>query len=284
MSVVAHDFRCTGKLRVSAAAATAQAEVLVITDGDDGIDVIRAWLASEFNIGDPHPDDADLVLVEAEATLIENIENIWGVSLTYSTPTGGSVPSADPLSRPAEIRWFGGADLREYRRDAEDTPLMNSAHEPYDVLPQRYEGFFSLEYTKNVSTFDLDDYCALHLSINDADVTIDGRTIGHKRGLLVFREAPKLTENGTTYYRVTFEVLITPSGKVWEDVILDAGYNELDLITGKLTPIRDTDGMELRKPWPLNGLGQKIQPFDPATDPVHRTFKPYTEQDWTALP
>lgn len=286
MSVTGYDvIPGTRKGAVTAEGATAERELRLFTDDeDDGEGVIRAWIEATFPIGSAHPDDADLLLTQAPFSLQDEADNIWGVTLQYATPSGtGSAPNNDPLSRPATYRWTGGADLKEYSVDVDGNILANSAHEPFDIPPQRYEGSWAVEVVYNLAPASHPAAGALHCTVNDGDVTIDGSTFGEGRCLWIYRDGPKLKENGVVFYQVTVEILIKPAGETWDDRILDAGYNEIDVVTGLLTPIIDSNGTESRKPWALNGLGQKIPPPTPVTDPitpVHRTFKPYVRASW----
>lgn len=265
---------------VTAEGATADREILIFTsDRDDGEGDIRSWLASNYPIGAVHPDDSALKLKTISYKLQGDSEIIWVATLKYGTPTGssGGDPDPDPLNRPAEYRWMGQADLKEYSADINDKILANSALEPFDIPPQRYEGAWAVEVVRNVAPGDHGDFGAIHCTINDDDVVIDGSTFAEGQCLAVYRDGPKMVENGTTFYQVTLEILIKPTGETWDDSILDAGYNERDLITFDLTPIVDVNGTEVRKPYPLNGLGQKAP--DPNI-PSHIPFEPYVRADW----
>jgi hypothetical protein len=66
---------------------------------------------------------------------------------------------------------------------------------------------------------------------------------------------------------------------------LDVGFNSLvgdkTLNTQTLRPIVDAAGLPIKKPWPLDGSGNKK--LNATDTPAVLSFAPYFSMDWTPL-
>jgi hypothetical protein len=196
----------------------ARLALLVTTDAvTDGLATIRTWLDSNgYAIGDAHPEDSELLLSTIDGGRQDDSDYLWKVTVDYGLPPTGSAPNEDPLSRPATYRWMGAADLKEYSVDVDGNILANSAHEPFDIPPQRYEGSWAVEVVYNLDASSHPAAGALHCTIND-DTSPSTARRSPRAGLWIYRDGPKLKENGVTFYQVTVEILIKPAGETWDD-------------------------------------------------------------------
>lgn len=250
-----------------------------------------AMLANDHGlvVGEGHPDDDSLPLVSIEtepygaawAAEGATLSSAWLFKLRYSNqPSGGVDPNPNPLDRDPEVRWSGETETRSIFMDfsATPAPIQNSAGEPFDSLPQRDFGELTIHYTRNEASPNFATlYEYMHV-VNDSAFTIDGQSIPERFAKVHIEDAPKLVENGVTFYRVTYVVKLRAGG--WNPTkVLDVGYSEL-LPLGR-APIVDDDGTAIRKPWPLDGDGLKTA--EPTGPPAELEFQFYEEKDFGVL-
>lgn len=220
--------------------------------------------------------------------------------VTYAQKSLTSDP--DPLSRPAEIEW-GGTDLTETPiRDKDGNPLVNSAGELYDGLPER-----PIHGAADCSiTFNQADNPAT--TVTDFSYTTNNATWnGVAKGNALFGKitARKMQEqvNGSTvvYWRITFPIRFRKDGwrvKPWDSGWLVAVDTDGDSNDDAQRAHRDDHGQVPRKPTFLDGHGHALEfdhtlPFkmDPVIFPTTDNPSGWTgdgypiedESDWSTL-
>jgi hypothetical protein len=217
------------------------------------------------------------------------------VEFTYD-PTA---PDDNPLNQPWGFSWSYQETTEPYFIDQSTNgppvngvntgaPVVNSAGEAFEQFMQREKGLLTITMTRNEASHDAAADDAYSNTVNLNDVTLDGATLlagKVKLSPIAAVKSYKKLRSGTTltYYAKTYVFKARHEG--WLDAPLDVGFNELTgnktLNTQSLRPIVDSNGMPIKKPWPLDGTGKK-KPN--ATDsPNALSFQPYTKMDWTAL-
>lgn len=245
-------------------------------------------------IGDDYPGDSSSKCRHIKVERKDESKTVWKVTAQFLRPERGSL-HLPPLDRPPEIRWYLETETRSifWDHSSPPVPVVNSAGEKFDELPQRPFGEFALNYTRNMANADTDLALFREAAyvVNSTPFTIDGRTIPAKVALLAVVDCPKIIEGQYTFYRVTYQLWFKSipdpenAGQRlgWNPTkVLDYGYQYLGGISGdKRATIPDSDGMPIRKPWPLDGLGGTMpNPDDPA---AWRSFKFFEEIDFSAF-
>jgi hypothetical protein len=258
----------------------------------DGLSAAEAGAALETDavlddIGDGHDDDADLLLIDIDiepygaAFSTDGLSSKWLTRLVYSSEAGpGGNTDPNPLNRDPEVRWSGDTERRTIVLDYSTPtrlPITNSAGQRSETLPERDFGELALTWIRNEASPNfatLRDY--MHV-VNDGDFEIDGQTIPAGFAKLHISEATKMKENGVEFYRVHYEfkfkgaTLDNPTGGWNPTKIDDVGYYEK--VGSELRPILDETGIEVRKPWPLDGAGAKQA--SPTATPAQLEFNFY---------
>ncbi len=207
------------------------------------------------------------------------------VTVTYSIPEA-ALFEALPWDRAATIHRGSIRESVPYFIDAEDTPVVNPAGEPFDTMPERGKSHTVFTLVKNYQTPQWNAIEPLLDTVNQAACTInwrDGsRTYPLETLRLVEADEQPATEvvNGVTrnYYitSLTFEY----NAKTFKDEILALGYQEI--VAGARKPITDADGNQVVKAWPLNLDGTKKATPDAAPEVL--TFYPDELGNWSTLP
>lgn len=235
---------------------------------------------------DAHPADSAALCYQIEAVPLmeqanDNGTMVYEVRVRYTTRQDWGSLATPPLSRPAEYSGGGQSGTESFLFDVDDVPVVNSAGDRFEDLPVRENAAQSITITRNESSLALDDFALYSHAINSDSVTILGITFDPQTLKLDPPQWQRLTEDGTTYYRVTYTLRIRPlSGRYpdgWRLTLDDVGYNEKTTAGGSTTVrgIVDAHGKELRRPWPLNGSGVKKTNITDA--PARFYWKAYLE-------
>ena len=235
-------------------------------------------------VGDSHPTDTSSKCIKVSITRLHEgagspEEYGYRVKCDYSTATNVSVLTTSPLIRPWEYSTNSEGSVEDYFMDRASTPkpVVNSAGETFDTLPQRLKKGIEITITRNQASFSAATLQTYDKTVNSGSVTIDGYSVPAGMLLMTGIDGPKVVENGTTYYRVTYKMALNADG--WHDYPLDVGYTEL--VSGVPKKIIDAESREVSKPWPLDGAGAKAALVtDP---PAILDFEPYEEVSWAGL-
>lgn len=247
---------------------TTCAEALV---ADDGTNHIPAYDES-FS-----PERANALPTSRQAKHINNSSRHFEVTVNFADPTGGQ-PEEDLLALPAKISSTGINGTEEYTTDAEDTPVRNSAGEPFDQFPQRLTSgrVYTIEKYVNAST--KADIQASEHTNNSGAMTIDGFV--HDENTLLLNNAS--FETFGSVYKATITITYNP--REWTDKPLNVGFSELDAGERRDITQKDADDNDVpvTKPWPLNPDGTKMA--SPTDVPDELTFYPYPLNNWVGVP
>lgn len=241
----------------------------------DNASVVRTGIAASpylLKIGQAHGTDANAYINDINIREYGEDRKTWRVDVAWETLQFGQLqPNDNPLLRPTEYRW--GSDTRTvpFFKDLTGKNVVNSAGESFEQLPEREKSDWSVTITRNEATPNLATLFSYSDAVNSDTFSVDGATFAAGYAKLTISDCTKIIENGYTYYRITYLLRFRAEG--WLVRIADMGYNEI--ASGKRRPIIDEDGMEVRRPWPLNGLGVKVA--SPTGSPAELTFKACSE-------
>lgn len=211
------------------------------------------------------------------------------------TTLGPNDPDDNPLNQPWGFAFSYQDTTENYFIDQSTNgpggvgvPVVNAAGEAFEQFYQRESGILTITMTRNEATHDAAADDQYSNTVNEGDVTLDGATLLAGKVKLspigAVKSYKKMRNNTTlTYYAKTYSFKARHEG--WHDAPLNVGYNELTgqktLNTQGLKAIVDSNGMPIKKPWPLDVNGQK-KPN--ATDtPDALDFQPYLTMDWSPL-
>lgn len=254
-----------------------------ITDADATEGEVEALTGSALpehvELGDAHPSNPNAYCIRIEVQSADSSRRVFTITADFEEPSGGGTTPGNPLMRPADVRWGADVEQRPILRDFGPVPktITNSAGERFPELPVRDFGEQALEWTRNEQAPDMWLLRQAMFVVNDADFTIDGQTIPRGKALMWVDSSIKIYEGQYTYYRVTYRFRFKDEG--WLTTrILDVGYNEIDWSAPPfdLVPIIDKDGMGVRTPYPLDGIGQAMgNPTDPPFELAYQFYREF---------
>jgi hypothetical protein len=274
---------------------------LVITDDiTDGTAV--AINATDGTTTVPGPADSygGVAFSGKDAQPVQDSGNHFEVTVEFSERDPDDQQNdVHPLDRPWEVSWSSNDSTAPYFMDKSPVPkpVVNTAGDAFDQFLERETGSMVITVTRNEEYHDAAEADTYSHTSNAEGITIDGTF--YPTGTLKLspihasKHVEKVTINGfeefVTYYRKTYTFKAQREG--WKDRPLDVGTNEIkeviESISGtptlvkKLRPITDSQGLIVKKPWPLDGTGKKkLNPTDPAEE---LEFTPFTEKSWAAL-
>jgi hypothetical protein len=238
-------------------------------------------------VGSEHPSDSSMSATKISVDRDDDSHYVYYYKVTYSSDNGatsaGGSTIENPLNRPNRITWSGEESTEYYFRDRDDEPVVTSAGELFETMPERDRSDPVVTIVSNQATFDATKAIEYVNAVNSVAFSFsDGKstwTVGTgvaKMGTIVASELK--SENGVEYYEVTYPIKLRDDG--WRDFIEDRGYKFLDA-NGKQQDILDGTQKKVTTPYPLDGSGGKKEN---ATDtPASREFKPYNELPFSGL-
>lgn len=280
----------------------------VVENGSDiarsatGIPVVKPTPSS-------YPGDPFAVCRTVAVDPVEGNRLLFKVVANYSTaivgPPGEGGPSdnPDPTQRPADVSWSFEVDQTYYQRDLDGNPFINSAQQPFDVVPSIDNYILVLNVTKNEATYDAGvayDYIG---TINDAAGELSGLTVGVGECLCTQISAARFFESGISYWQISYQFKIRASEVLtvvhsgewdapasetvrgWDCALLDAGYAKFT--ASGVEAIVGSDGQPVTAPWPLDGTGDvainPIAAYATLTTPVYVVFRVFEEKDFSVF-
>lgn len=270
----------TGKriYQVSVNASASAEAILTATDGADAIPSINdTWDGNDTG-------DDGLKCISKKVKRWQEDLYTFEVTVNYSSSSEeqeqAQKTTTSPLAEPTQYSYSDQMFQEPYFRDTDDVPIVNSAGEQYAQMPTRDASRGSITITHNVSSFNDATAEGYRNKINTASATINGHSYAARTLRVRSINATGPSErNGVTYWKETWVIL--KNLDTWDEVFEDRGLNQLDT-NGEPKRILDADGIEVSKPYPLDGNGAaKALPTDaPATG----TAKPYLATSFAGVP
>lgn len=185
----------------------------------------------------------------------------------------------NPLARPVKFDYGGSGTLEPYFRDAAGDPVVTSAGNPFEQMPQRFQYDGTITITRNVAAYNDATAESYRNKVNSDTVTLNGTAYTAKQLLLVnWTASGPNVENDITFWTETIEIAKRIAG--WDQVYEDRDTQELDG-AGGLKPILDATHQPVAAPWSLDGSGAaKASPTDA---PATLTFVPYAAVAFASL-
>jgi hypothetical protein len=232
---------------------------------------------------------------EMSGSVVWFAEVEYGRHTTKSSHSSGGSSPVTVQTRIVERSWPVYEVQADFTTDAISTdPVLNSAGEPFDSVPQIKQRWLGARVKRAESRFPT-DALALDNTVNQAETTVLGVRFPEHSARLEVSVEDTLAVGSESRYLVTYDIVpchnFTPpaSGSTqtvdrgWDLPILETGfrYRDGDGALVRAT-VEDESGGTSPSPQPVlldeNGalLGQ-------AADPVFRVWSPYAEADWEDL-
>lgn len=228
------------------------------------------------------PRPAGLILQRIEASHIDRSPLWFTVEAEYAPPRGRPSNQADdPLERPSLLSTSYDEFTELYIVDALGTPVLNTAFDRFDPMPQRRNGNLILQVTKNLASNPILLWDQLKFSTNAAAVTIRGTTFPADTLLFLPVTAQEQYERHEDqeyfFFQTTFRLAAEAAKHkhVTESTGTYALYGDGEGGWEK-KPIM-FDGLKVDKPWPLDANGQVKEADEPGEE---QTFFPYPSLNW----
>jgi hypothetical protein len=227
---------------------------------------------------DEHPDNSAYLMKQKRTKSLGDEAGTyrWEVQCDYSNRI------VTPLEAPILYEWDFSEASQSYFFDTADSPVVNSAGQPFDSIPERETGSITCNITVNVaSDFDVSIFLSFREQINDASFVVDGVTIDTDQAKFSGASVSAQTLSDSIWFRtckLTFKFRLS-----WNDVFADMGYYQYSATgTGDLVSITvGTPPQPTQKAYPLNGSGAAAATAD--TVPATLTFYPYLEASYADL-
>lgn len=231
--------------------------------------------------GEKHPDVDGLTV--SNISFAQEVEHsrVWRATVTYS----GS--EDDKSEEGSEEEWeyrytrlhIGTvAETRELTEDADNqTPVVNSAGDPFESVPQVERHLIEIILTRNQDTLpDMD----LNGSVNASLAKVAGIDIAAKCGRIAI-EAER-TFGGKWKWSVSFRIVVNPD--TWQLEVFQNGYRYKDS-AGQLVKFTETtaDGrvVECSSPQLLGPVGDGGD--GRGRGPYYASFAAYPSKSWASL-
>lgn len=201
----------------------------------------------------------------------------WLVSCEY-------VGRGDPTLEPPRISVAGARYQVAVQKDAVDTPIVNSAGDPFEGGLTRDKTRPTITIVQNVLSFsvtDLELVDTLNSLPELSSVLFPGLAAGTGKIADVSAEAVWLEDLSAIHFW-TRTVRIEVNSEGWLPTrVLDAGFNKLGTVLGVPARIPIVlPGGRPSSPVPLDGAGGVLTT---GADPEYREFLMYPMADWTPL-
>ncbi len=235
--------------------------------------------------GDAHPDVDGLAVSNVSFAQPDETSNVWRATVTYSpgsTNTHEDEDEQEVVDRYTRLHIGSVTENRDLTVDAENgTPVVNSAGDPFESVPQVERDFVEIQLARNQNTHPADIIAALNGTVNSSDITVCGVSIPAKCGRIKI-EADRQFGNPFPW-SVTFRIVINPD--TWAVTVLQNGYRYYPGGSGVSDPVKFTstteDGrvVECSTPQLLDENGYDNR----GGTPVYATFNQYKAASWASL-
>lgn len=193
--------------------------------------------------------------------------------------------SFEPTEEKPTVEWSSVKYNTYYPQDINGNPFVNTVGDPLENPPAREESRQSLLFERNEPTYQ-DSYAQTFRDSVNSDQFL-GFDVGQAKCRDITGKRIYSADYG--YYwkvRYEFEFRIatftnsdgTTTTYGWEEVILNAGYRQLDPTTGNPVQII-ISGSPISQPVALTKAGK----YDPTADPYYLTFQNYPSQTFGNL-
>jgi len=182
----------------------------------------------------------------------------------------------NPVLWHPEVNWGSEQFDEVVEKDRAGTAITNSAGDPFDPPLTETRSRSLLTLSRNEATWDPDWPETYENSVNDASITICGKTAAAGTALIRSLGAVYAEANGYEYWRVTYAIAFKSDG--WAREVLDAGYYRAKKAGETERPRIERDGMAVTEPARLDGSGEKL---DDDSASVFLSFNTKNAKDWT---
>jgi len=187
--------------------------------------------------GDLHDTDTSARVIVVDPQQIDGSPLYWNVEVEYSTEydsdSGGGVVAENPLDRPDEYSWGHFDRTVILDRDKNGAAITNSAGDVFDPPLEEDQSLPELTIIRNQLVYPPNTAFNYMNSVNNSSLTIKGATVAPRQVKMKQFSGQQNTENGVTYFRVTYRVQFNPA--TWDRFVLDIGFNQL--VAGVRVPI-----------------------------------------------
>lgn len=261
-------------IKLSDRSATAAFDVL------NAVDPVSALAVPQD--GDPFGSTGLLVLSRRPYLLGEGGTN-WEVQVINgidASITDGSTIA--PWTRKPLIEWgqVRYPYVLEQGLDEDNTPVVNSAEDPYDppLMTEKINGLMRITWAKKTADLNIDDINDLIGTVNGDSVTIRGKSYGNARLLLRAATATETIWTGNIHYwALVYEIEVERQVDVFVAYVLDRGYHR---ISGGSKSLIKVNGSAVSSPQLLDGNGA---PLAIGGTPVYNEHVKAIVADWSPL-
>ena len=190
-------------------------------------------------------------------------------------------PPANPTARPITLQ-FGSQEYEEALRSdmvevigpfGAKKPVLNSAGDAFVPPPTRPVSFRTCVFERNELNYNALTTLEYENTVNQTS----WRGFPPKTVLCKSITANLEVEGVYIFFRVTYTFWLRLDG--WMLILLDAGLNQWNTISGEIEPILDKFGSKVDGPRPLDGIGRLGDP----TDPKYLSFNRYPLKNFNLL-
>jgi hypothetical protein len=249
------------------------------------VSAVAALAGSSYAIvaSSAHPEDSAALCSSIDPEINAD-RTLCTISVTWETPRfGGGTTNPNPTARAPEVEWDYEGAMEPIFEDTDGVPILNSAGERFDPLPEAERGELTLRYIRNEASINLTQIREYQNSVNSDTFTVAGVAVPARVAKLTIRPGRKTEENGFTYYPIEYHFKF--KADEWRVELLDVGLSEWfeSTIEGvKIRrPILDEQGLEITSPIRLDGLGGALPDADPSE--YVGPFKFYAEKDFSVF-
>ena len=271
-------------------------DVLSDSYDDNAITVVNA---DDGNIAIPGPfeyftkgNDTDYgsVVTRRSAERDSQYPLLWHVTVEYTvvrSADGEPLPGGtfDITYQLPTVRIWGIPIAEVMRKDVDDKPIENSAHVPFNPLPEDVRYITAIEVTSWLRAYDMDLWAPYADSVNTDIIW------GRDPGTLLMVGPPHGTRKVDgigTYWEIRLEIHWDERG--WDLELEDRGRAKLvnssggeptsPSVAAGTAPITDIAGIPVDEDVPLNGQGQ---PLAFGEDRVYLPFTVKESKSWAVL-
>lgn len=239
------------------------------------------------NHGEPYSDQETYAVVTTINPVQQQTPYDWLVTVEYGAWRNRNPAFVPPLDAAPQVSWVPLNEQEPYAVDVENMPVINSAKQPFDPLPQRDAGPHVLTIRQPEVYHSIQKGVTYKNTINQGDWKILGYNVrdGSAKCMGITAESQRYA-GFLWYWNVTYVFHLRP--EPWDQDILDQGVMQLvetstgDMVLEHIWPELAVAGGEVvQQNVLLDGNGK---PLKPGEDPVFLKRKPYRRVSFNGLP